>query len=137
MRGALRQDTEEAVEGAVVPLAGRGHLTGRGRGIGANIEHLVDVACAETLDRVSGCIGMQLLEDLRVVEARVCLKNQHDSTSDVRAGHGGAAESRCGCIAPMAGRQDAAARGPDVSACSIIREGRSVISGVRRSDCDR
>merc|ERR550525_462988 len=55
---------------------------------------------------------------------------------DVGESHGSATEGGSASVRSVRGRQDRAARSPDVNASAIVREGGALVGGVCASDSD-
>merc|ERR1719412_2054646 len=101
-----------------------------------DIEELICVAAEEPRDSAVERSGMKVLQDLLVIVRWVPLKDQGRTSSDMGARHRSATEGPGGRIAGMTSREDAAARGPDVGASAIIREGRAAVVRVCGPDRD-
>merc|ERR1719412_1055629 len=69
----------------------------------ADIEELVCVAAEEPRDSAVERSGMKVLQDLLVAVRWVPLKDQGRASSDVGAGHGGAAQGTCSGVASVTG----------------------------------
>lgn len=97
----------------------------------AVVRHIVHRASMRRRrDDVSGSYRLNKATHFPTETSKPLSIERSGKPSDVRAGHGGTAESRSGAVATDPSAENANARSPDVQACPVVGEGGRRIPAV-------